>query len=631
MQSILNQIKSGNYVKALSLLDELGEASTDSLYNRLLCYYGQNQPQKVLETFKAACPQLHSLETYNIVAATCYMLGNLTKAMELWEHICSSENPLVESAIAYAPVLFEKGDYKRTVEVATLAINLPEFNNLPEQRKYYTILTLAGAFFNAGQTMAAFQQLQGLKETYPNRPQASLQLCVFYSMCGKHQEAYQEVCDAIAEKQPGDFNESELFNIYRILSSSFDERTQDFKPKGYNSVPISTLAGSIIYELPHANNTIVQQNLDKWVQDSRKLSGHKRLTFSKGKDTPFSAAILTGDARTHSVGHLLRPFMTALKTTYAKFTIYSCYEPNYYDPLLEWYKKNTNYIYVGGKSADEIVELMQQNDTRIVIDASGHTANNRMDVLLQVDVPIINYLGFPYESRIPNSFFPQDNYCKVPKTWNCKPMILPSIYYLNLPPIKNHNYPVLEQGFFTFGSLAAPYKITEKTLDIWAQILKENPSSKFYYARPELSSPSLYANFQKKFNDRGIGNDQLILANNPVTKHWQHYYKIDCIIDTFDLSGGLNTIDAARMHIPTLNIKSDNYCGNLSASICNQLMYNSFQCKDELELRQLASSICNNTDDYLTLRQGNVMVTTDTKLSKQHWINEFYNRLKEIA
>ena len=73
--------------------------------------------------------------------------------------------------------------------------------------------------------------------------------------------------------------------------------------------------------------------------------------------------------------------------------------------------------------------------------------------------------------------------------------------------------PVLENNYITFGYFNRIQKARDRSLEVWSEILKAVPDSKFLVHRDDFNNVS-QNKWYERFSELGINKDRLIFLNN---------------------------------------------------------------------------------------------------------------------
>jgi predicted O-linked N-acetylglucosamine transferase (SPINDLY family) len=125
--------------------------------------------------------------------------------------------------------------------------------------------------------------------------------------------------------------------------------------------------------------------------------------------------------------------------------------------------------------------------------------------------------------------------------------------------------PAERNGYVTFGYLGRGYKLNEQTLSAWAEILRRLPTARLILkdAPPVLREWLLSA-----FSALGVAPERISIRGTTTRMlHLATYNEIDVHLDPFPHGGGITTLDACLMGVPTVTLLGDYPSGRLSASI----------------------------------------------------------------
>ena len=156
------------------------------------------------------------------------------------------------------------------------------------------------------------------------------------------------------------------------------------------------------------------------------------------------------------------------------------------------------------------------------------------------------------------------------------------------PPCANRRY-------FTFGSLAAEYKLTHVVLDDWAEILRRVPSSRLVLANRALKSACNRAYFARQFADRGIRPEQLELL--PPAEHYEYldyYCRIDLALDAYPYNGGTTTMESIWQGVPMLTFDGDRWASRTSQTLLRRTHLADFVAADRRAYVQTAVDIASD-------------------------------------
>jgi protein O-GlcNAc transferase len=149
--------------------------------------------------------------------------------------------------------------------------------------------------------------------------------------------------------------------------------------------------------------------------------------------------------------------------------------------------------------------------------------------------------------------------------------------------------PCASQRQFTFGSLAAEYKLTSVVLDDWAEILRRVQRSRLVLANRALKSACNREYYAKQFTDRGVRPEQLAFL--PPAEHYQYldyYGRIDVALDAYPYNGGTTTMEAIWQGVPVLTFDGDRWASRTSQTLLRRTHLAEFVAADRRAMVQSA-------------------------------------------
>ena len=172
-----------------------------------------------------------------------------------------------------------------------------------------------------------------------------------------------------------------------------------------------------------------------------------------------------------------------------------------------------------GKSAQEVADLVRKDRIYVLVDLTGHTAFNRLDVFALHPAPVqVTWIGYPnttglntVEYRITDSIVdPEDSkqcfsetLVRVPDS--CFLCYSPPPEYPDIQPL-----PAVNNGFITFGSLNNLAKITLEVIHLWSRVLHRVPRSRMLLKCKPFASSSVCERILSAFELYGIARKYVL-------------------------------------------------------------------------------------------------------------------------
>lgn len=246
------------------------------------------------------------------------------------------------------------------------------------------------------------------------------------------------------------------------------------------------------------------------------------------------------------------------------------------DDYTKMFKANVDHWRKITKTGDqEVADIIRKDGIDILVDLSGHSGGNRLQVFARKPAPI-QCTGWGYATGTgmkamdvlfaDKTTIPDDEvglYAEEVRHLSC---IDGPLWVETFPEVSES--PALMDGNISFGSLNRMAKVTQGTLELWARVLKAVPNSGMIIKAGEFSEENPRERVLKSFADLGIPPERLILVGaTPWYEHMEAYQQIDISLDPFPQGGGVTTLEGLMMGVPVIALRWPTIPGRVSASI----------------------------------------------------------------
>jgi predicted O-linked N-acetylglucosamine transferase (SPINDLY family) len=158
-------------------------------------------------------------------------------------------------------------------------------------------------------------------------------------------------------------------------------------------------------------------------------------------------------------------------------------------------------------------------------------------------------------------------------------------------------------GRLTFGTANNPHKYNREMLELWAQVLRETPGSRFMFIRPEGSSATFRRNLIAEFERGGVDGERIAFSTIR-GQHMPFYNEVDISLDTLPLTGGTTTTESLWMGVPVISLIGEAFFERLSASILANCGLGDLATEDRAEFVRLAVGLAGDRARRLALREN---------------------------
>lgn len=284
---------------------------------------------------------------------------------------------------------------------------------------------------------------------------------------------------------------------------------------------------------------------------------------------------VSGDFVRHSVSYFLGGLFELHDRSRFEFVCY--HNLGWSDAVTERLKSQvSSWVECEGLSDEQLRRHIAADGIHILVDLTGHTTHSRVHLFAQGAAPVqMAYLGYPTVSGVPgNDFritdavidpgdmppFPSEQPLRLPRTMFC---YRPDEQAAIGPP------PVLRHGHITFGSFNNIAKVTDHTLELWAQAMNAVPQSRLLLKSSAMAQASNRENIEQFMAMRGVESHRLSLQPWIAAKssHLELYNEVDIALDPYPYNGATTTCEALWMGVPVVTRRGRTHTSRMGASI----------------------------------------------------------------
>lgn len=416
----------------------------------------------------------------------------------------------------------------------------------------------------------------------PNRVETYHNLAIVYKEFSQPKETYM-VYKKILESSPYDFliHSNKLFNLLEIEDLSPEAI---FKEHCGFGVAVNKYLDSIGYQ--------------KSFQYRNTLDLIRKLKIG----------FVSGDLRSHPIANFMEPiFANINKEKFQIFAYSNCPTEDHVSDRLRIYFDSWHKV--DQLSDEELAARILNDEIDILIDLSGHTALNRLVVFGMKPAPIqLSWIGYPGTtgmSQIDYYFYP--NSCPsgiYDSQYVEKIAYIPSAFAFqpaaDSPDV--NPLPAISNGFLTFGIFNNSRKFSEKSYEIWADVLKGLPSAKLLIAG--LLNDSLKERILEKLASLGVDIKRITIYPRLELKDYLAlHHLVDICLDTYPYTGGTTTNHAVWMGVPTLTLRGETQASLQTHGILDSYGLSEWSCGSKDEYMQKVLYWSENTERLADLRQ----------------------------
>lgn len=252
---------------------------------------------------------------------------------------------------------------------------------------------------------------------------------------------------------------------------------------------------------------------------------------------------------------------------------------------------------IGRLNDAEADALVREDGIDILVDLSGHTAGNRLPLFGRKPAPIqVTFLGYANTTGLDcMDYRITDAYADPPGTearYVEEILRMPHSLWCYEPQravAPENPAPVLENGYVTFASFNAAYKLNQALIEVWARILHAVPDSRLLLVN--LPAGAARERVLAWLGGEGIGSDRLEMhAHLPTHEFWAAHRRADIALDPFPCNGGATTCESLWLGVPVVTLAGRSFVGRAGVSLLSNC--------------GLAQLIAASTEEYVAVAAG---------------------------
>jgi len=452
-----------------------------------------------------------------------------------------------------------------------------------KRRQCNELNNLGVSMQESGKLMEALTVFGNALAAYPDFPEVHNNLGIIHQELGKSDEAIAAYQQALALK--GDFAEvhNNLGNAFKD-TGQLDEALACYRKAAALKTDNWAAPQNVLYTqffLPDADPASIWEEHDRWNQThGRPLASSIRPHENdRNSDRRLRLGYVSPDFNKHPVGRFLLPLLA--NRDREGFEVFCYCDVKRPDSMTDELRGHAGVWRDVTKLSDEqLAEQIRADGIDILVDLAMHTMGNRMMVFARKPAPVqATYLAYcgttgleTVDYRLTDSYMdPPTGSGQDDRYYSERSIRLQSYFCYEPLPDRPEVGPVpsLARGRITFGCLNNFAKVTRPTLETWAELLRQLPTS-------VLSVHSREGAHRQRavqvLMNCGIDPGCLeFVGVMPGEDYFRRYHEIDVALDPFPFPGGTTTCDALWMGVPVVSLAGKTAVSRAGLSILSNI------------------------------------------------------------
>lgn len=340
---------------------------------------------------------------------------------------------------------------------------------------------------------------------------------------------------------------------------------------------------------------------------ARMEAGIAAPNFTRPGGARLRVGFVSGDFRAHATASMVLPVLGAMDRS--RMEVYCYNSSREVDALTGRFAALADHwMDVGDMPAQDAAEAIRRDGIDVLVDLSGHTRGNRLDVFAQRPAPLAaTWLGYLNTTGL------EGMHCRITdpvvdppgasERYHSETLLrLPDTLWCFETPADSPAIAAAGCGRpLAFGSCNHVAKLNAGVLAAWARLLRAVPASRLVVmaVRGERTA----ARIAGALASAGVEPDRLEFHGRLARDHyWRVLATIDIALDPFPYQGGATTLDCLWMGIPVVALAGRFGFARSAASILACIGLRDLVASDEDRYVAVAAELARDSTRLATLR-----------------------------
>ncbi|WP_194408307.1 tetratricopeptide repeat protein [Bradyrhizobium sp. CCBAU 53351] len=258
---------------------------------------------------------------------------------------------------------------------------------------------------------------------------------------------------------------------------------------------------------------------------------------------------------------------------------------------------------------DELADRIQADKVDILIDVSGHSSGNRLQVFARKPAPIqVTGFGHATGTGLRTMDYVLADPVFIPQP--ARPLLVEKVFDLpcliTTDPILDvapSQLPMLRNGYVTFGVFNRVNKISDDAIRVWSKVMREVTGSKIIIKHTLLDDPLVRDGLLARFVAHGVAEEQIIcLGSSDRAEHLRAFALVDISLDPFPQNGGVSTWESLYAGVPVIAKLGIGASSRAGASIVTAVGLGDWVAEDDEGYVEIARRFASQPEHLAKLR-----------------------------
>lgn len=257
----------------------------------------------------------------------------------------------------------------------------------------------------------------------------------------------------------------------------------------------------------------------------------------------------------------------------------------------------------------ELAQKIRDDRIDVLVDLTMHMVRGRLRTFAEKPAPVqLSWLAYPGTTGVDGIDYrltdPHLDPPGAPLTYSEQTLRLPHTFWCYGPDESEGvvgELPCRRNGYVTFGCLNNFMKVSRPTLELWARVLKANPTARLLMLAPRDAVADTLASF----TENGVERERIDFVDyQSRDRYLDTYNRIDIALDTLPYNGHTTSLDAYWMGVPVVTLVGENIVGRAGLSLASNLELNDWIARTPDDFVATATRFAADRASLTALRGG---------------------------
>jgi predicted O-linked N-acetylglucosamine transferase (SPINDLY family) len=326
------------------------------------------------------------------------------------------------------------------------------------------------------------------------------------------------------------------------------------------------------------------------------------------------------DFRDHAVAYFFEPVLEHHDRGQVEVFVYSA-SPAAADAVTNRLRGyDAQWRDIATRSDADAADVIRRDGIDILVDLALHTRGSRLLLFARKPAPVqATWLAYAGTSglktidwRVTDAIIDPPGLTESLHTERL--LRLPRTQWVYRPPADTPEVappPATASGVVTFGWAGTIMKLTPRTIELWANVLRDVEGSRLRLMAATLDEPAARMRLLEQFAKHGVdggdggggGGDRIELRGAGTTREYLEFFAaIDIMLDTFPFTGGTTACHSLWMGVPVVTLTGPTSVSRVAASVLRNVGLNELVAETPEQFTRAAGELAADVQKLSTLR-----------------------------